>query len=78
MSSDLPCLLDQYQVRSNKKRLELERRPHWVDFEREKPYTPPFQSASIGKGSVRGRLVKAEMFTNLDFDQHDCTRLYMM
>ena len=28
--------------------------------------------------SVRDTLVKAGMFTNLDFDQHNCTRLYMI
>ena len=42
------------------------------------PNTPPCQSASIG---ISFQLVihqlKAEMFTNLDFDQHDCSRLYI-
>ena len=28
--------------------------------------------------SVVDRHVKDEMFTDLDFDQHGCTRLYMM
>ena len=44
-----------------------------------KPITPPCQSASMENSfSVVDRHVKDEMFTDLDFDQHGCTRLYMM
>lgn len=59
-----------------KKRLELV--GHWVDFERETLHTSLPVSVYWKQFSDRDRLVEAVMFTNLDFDQHDCTRLYMM
>jgi hypothetical protein len=77
----LPCHLHRYQVQSNKNVWREKEEEDLVELLilKRKPNTPPCQSASIGYNmlSVRDKLVKAERFTNLDFDQHICTRLYM-